>query len=72
MKTYFHITVTAISITAIFMMLTASTLGEVGIVIGTLGFYTLMSMLLIECLVVSDILIQKSKIFIAKKFKQNA
>jgi hypothetical protein len=54
------------------MMLTASTLGEVGIVIGTLGFYTLMSMLLIECLVVSDILIQKSKIFIAKKFKQDA
>ncbi len=69
MKSYFHITVTAISITAIFMMLNASTLGEIGIVIGTLGFYTLMSMFFIEFLVVIHILFQNFKKIVTKKFK---
>ena len=69
MKSYFHITVTAISITAIFMMLNASTLGEIGIVIGTLGFYTLMSMFFIEFLVVIHILFQNLKKIFTKKFK---
>ena len=71
MKSYFHITVTAISITAIFMMLNASTLGEIGIVIGTLGFYTLMSMFFIESLVVIHILFQNFKKIVTKKFKTN-
>jgi len=69
LKSYFHITVTAISITAIFMMLNASTLGEIGIVIGTLGFYTLMSMFFIEFLVVIHILFQNFKKIVTKKFK---
>ena len=60
---------TAISITAIFMMLNASTLGEIGIVIGTLGFYTLMSMFFIEFLVVIHILFQNFKKIVTKKFK---
>ena len=69
MKSYFHIIVTAISITAIFMMLNASTLGEIGIVIGTLGFYTLMSMFFIESLVVIHILFQNFEKIVTKKFK---
>jgi len=69
LKSYFHITVTAISISAILMMLNASTLGEIGIVIGTLGFYTLMSMFFIESLVVIHILFQNFKKIVTKKFK---